>query len=66
MKYLILLGLLVTVSGQGREVTKMTCKKLNVKIGYFTLNIVRCENNEVICYRSYETGLQCKFKKEKK
>jgi len=34
-----------------------------IELGPSKFNIHRCENTEVICYRIYKGGLQCKFKR---
>lgn len=43
-------------------VTPLVCKHINTKTLY---NIMRCENDEVICYvysATYKGGISCKFK----
>lgn len=44
-----------------RSQYEITC----VEVGSARTTIYRCENSEVICYRRYEVGMQCKFKGDK-
>lgn len=45
-------------------ITAFTCQKVETPRD-FDVNMVRCENNEVICYyfkSGYKGGMSCKFK----
>ena len=68
MKYLALLALLVGCPQSGAEESKYH-KPFAMECNYVTAEMLRCENQEVVCYRGYMRGysesLQCKFKETK-
>ena len=54
--FLALLARCDNANSADEEIT--ICKIINI----FPVSLIRCENNEVICYSSHDNGLQCQFK----
>ena len=55
----LLIILLFPLVGIGFE---MKCERKFIKLYGGIIAVIRCENNEVVCYNFFNSGPQCKFK----
>lgn len=69
MKLITILLLLTTTSINAQEITPEEFKKrghygteLEMKCKVSGASFTRCENSEVVCYKIFNGGTQCKFK----
>ncbi len=68
MKYLITALVILSVTGCKKETTEyVETIESNYKMHCASVGkLIRCENNEVICYKpySYDVGVSCHFKEK--